>query len=182
MRVSCPVCGAMFDLIQALEDKEGRQWVAQLAELPPTVIKPLIRYLHLFRPEQRAMRWSRLLKLTAELVPMIKAAQVSRDGIDYAVPATQWADAMDHLVDTPPKTLLLPLKSNGYLLSILAGQAGQAEAAVEREAEERKRQRGRDGASQGPQAVGQILDGGGKSRSGPPPGWKHNALGGKPRD
>lgn len=179
MRVTCPLCGALFDLIQALEDKDGRQWVALLAELPPNVIKPLIRYLHLFKPDKRTLRWARMLKLTRELVPMIKDAQLTRNRLTYVVPPSAWAEAMETLVDNPPPTLQLPLKGNGYLLGMLANGAEQRAAGEERQQEEERRHRGRENASDGPVQVGRVLEGDKPKRSGPPAGWKDKALRGK---
>lgn len=177
--LNCPDCGATFDLLQAMEDADGRRFVDELKELPPLVIKPLIRYLRLFKPAKQGLRWSRLLTLTRELAPMIKSAQVQRNGIIHVVPSDQWAAVMSGLVDTPPRTLSLPLTGNGYLLSILAGQAEQQSAVAERTREEQLRQRGRDGASNGPAHIGDVT-GGKRQRkrsSGPPPGWKEDALG-----
>lgn len=176
MPLNCPDCGATFDLLQAMEDADGRRFVDELKDLPPVVIKPLVRYLRLFKPCKQGLRWSRLLTLTRELAPMIKAAQVARNGIAHVVTAEQWAAAMTDLVDTPPKTLTLPLGGNGYLLSILASQAEQHASAEERSRDEQRRHRGRDGSSNGPTAIGDIA-GGKKKRTGPPPGWKDNALG-----
>lgn len=176
MPLNCPDCGATFDLLQAMEDADGRRFVDEIKDLPPVVIKPLVRYLRLFKPGKQGLRWSRLLTLTREMAPMIRAAQVQRNGIAHVVTAEQWAAAMTELVDTPPKTLTLPLKTNGYLLSILAGQAGQQAAVEERAREEQRRNRGRDGSSTGPTAISDIASGK-KKRSDPPPGWKDSALG-----
>lgn len=179
MKIGCPVCGSIFDLIQAMEDADARQWVTLLTELPPTVIKPLVRYLYLFRPPRQAMRWSRLRKLTAELAPLIRAAEVQRNGISYVVPAEVWVNTLTSLVDHPPSTLRLPLKSNGYLLSVLAGQAEQAAARNEKQAEERKRHQARERSDTGPTAIGDLVaEPPPRKGSPPPPDWKRKALGG----
>lgn len=46
-------------------------------------------------------------------------------------PVDVWLRAMTHLVEDPPKTLTLPLRSHGYLLSIIAGRAERVAAATE---------------------------------------------------
>ncbi len=175
--LTCPECGAEFGLTQAMQDRDGRMWVNLIKDLPPVTIKPLIHYLYLFKPVKRGLTWKRKLKLTKELAPMLKAAQVERNGLTYAVPPSQWAEAMTTLVDTPPATLKLPLKGHGYLLSILAGNAEKAAAANEREAEDRKRHRQQEGVQAGAQSVAEIMK---KTQREPKPaGWAKNRILGK---
>lgn len=186
MRLYCPDCGGAFDLIQALEDADGRRFVELLTGLPPVVAKPLVRYLRLFKPPQQGLRWSRMLSLTRELAPMIQAAQVTRHRNTYVVAPQQWADAMTMLVESPSPDLRLPLKSNGYLLGMLANVGEQQAGRDEQRAIERHRRRGRDCGTGGAVPVGNLL---GKKkttktkqpRSVPPPGWK-GPLGTKGND
>lgn len=131
MMVSCPCCASFFELVAGIEDADGRRWHALACELPPSVIKPLIRYLRLFKPDKQGLRWSRMLKLTQELAPLIKAAQLSHNHTTYTAPAELWASMMTMLVDNPSSTLKLPLKTNGYLLSMIAGSAEQDAARTE---------------------------------------------------
>ncbi len=138
MKLSCPACGSAFDLDAAVNDADGRRLVELMAGIPPAVGKPLIQYLGLFRPVKTGLRWSRLLKLTQELEPMIRDARVTRNRVTYAVPHEAWAGALAYLADRP-KGLRLPLKSHGYLLEILASQAEKAAARAETESENRKR-------------------------------------------
>jgi len=177
MRLNCPDCGSTFNLLQAMEDADGRRFVELLTSLPPVVVRPLVRYLRLFKPFKQGLRWSRMLKLTRELEPMIRAAQVERNGAVYVVPASVWAATMAALVDTPPKTLSLPLSSNGYLLSILAGEAEKQAAQDEQHREVARRSRGRDGTSGAPLQVGELLKKEkSEKRSSPPPGWKDKVF------
>lgn len=134
MKVTCPACGSAFDLDAAVSDADARRFVDLVAGLEPRVAKPLIQYLALFRPEKTGMRWSRMLALAEELLPMIREARVRRSGTVYAVPADAWAAALSMLADRP-KNLTLPLKSHGYLLEILASQAEKIAAGAERQAE-----------------------------------------------
>jgi hypothetical protein len=124
----CPNCGWTFDLEQAWQDADGRRFIAVLTSLPESTIRPLYNYIRLFKPPKQALRWSRILAIAEELAPLIKAAELSRNKISYRVPAKDWAAAMTYLVETPPSTLTKPLKSNGYLLSILADRAEKAVA------------------------------------------------------
>ncbi len=177
MQLNCPDCGARFNLGQAMEDGDGRRFVELLTGLPPVVIRPLMQYLRLFKPPTQGLRWSRMLKLTQELAPMITAAQVTRNRNTYVVTAQQWADAMTKLVDHPSPDLRLPLKSNGYLLGMMANLGEQQAGQVEQRNIERQRQRGRAGSTAGAVPVGQLLAGktegdNQQPRSRPPKGWK----------
>lgn len=125
LHVHCPVCGAYFDLEQAWQSEDGRRFVGVLTSLPPIVVRPLYGYLKLFKPHQQALRWSTLLKIVMELKPLISDAQITRNGLTYAVSPRQWADAMTYLVDNQPASLVLPLKKNAYLIQMLANQAEQ---------------------------------------------------------
>ena len=173
--LTCPECGAEFGLTQAMQDRDGRLWVDLIMDLPPITIKPLIHYLYLFKPAKRGLTWKRKLKLTKELALMLKAAQVERNGITYAVPASQWAEAMTALVDTPPATLKLPLKGHGYLLSILAGNAEKAAAVDEQREEKKKRYRQQEGVQAGAQSVTKIMNR--AQRDPKPAGWVREKLG-----
>lgn len=155
MKATCPACGSAFDLDAAVSDADARRFVDLVAGLEPRVAKPLIQYLALFRPTKTGMRWSRMLSLAQEIDPMIRAARVRRNGIDYAVPQDIWAAALAMLADRP-KNLSLPLKSHGYLLEILANQAEKIAAKAESETETRKRA-GRAGEHRDPARIGEHL-------------------------
>ena len=139
MNITCPTCASPFELMAGIEDADGRRWCALICELPPNVIKPLIAYLRLFKPEKQGLRWSRMLKLTQELAPMIKNVEIKHNHNTYTAPAELWASMMKALVDTPPSTLRLPLKTNGYLLSMIAGSAEKDAATTESKNIERTR-------------------------------------------
>jgi hypothetical protein len=157
MKVTCPACGSGFDLDAAVSDADARRFADLVAGLEPRVAKPLIAYLALFRPEKTGMRWSRMLSLAEELLPMIREARVRRNGTVYAVPLDAWAAALGMLADRP-KNLTLPLKSHGYLLEILANQAEKTAARAETETEERKRT-ARTGERGDPARIGEHLAG-----------------------
>ena len=157
LNVSCPECGAHFSLLHAMEDADGRRFIGLLSDAQPVVVRPLIRYLALFKPARQGMRWSRMYSLAMELVPMIKAAEVKHNGNTYTVPPQKWADTMLALVETPPKSLRLPLKSHGYLISILAGDAESVAAKAEQKDIEQKRNRGQIGLNKGPAQISTVV-------------------------
>ena len=140
LMVHCPHCSNAFDLTQGWEDQDARRFIDLLTQLPPKAVRPTFKYLTTcFKPKAQALRWSKLLKLAQELVPMIKDAQIKRNGTRYVVPLEQWISKLQELVESPPPNLALPLKSHAYLLSILANQAEQTAAKVETNAEAVKR-------------------------------------------
>jgi len=169
--IPCPYCNKDIDIIQGMEMLAGNEWTALLNSLPNSVIGALLRYLELFKPLKQELRWSRRVVLTAELVPMMKAAQVKRNGITYAAPLTMWEAEMMKLVVNRPATLVLPLKSNGYLLSMIAGRGEQAAAKLEQDAIEQKRNKSNIGG--GLVAVAELQQKAAeKTPSKPPPDWK----------
>jgi len=161
--IQCPYCGKDVDVIQGMEMLAGNEWTALIQGLPNSTIGILLRYLELFKPLKQELRWSRRLSLTQEIMPMMKAAQVKRHGTVYAAPIAAWESAMLQLVGNRPETVTLPLKSNGYLLSMVAGKA-EAKAAKDEAAIEQQRQN-RPHISTGPQPVAKVL-------KPPPEDWK----------
>lgn len=169
----CPYCGKAIDIIQGMELAAGNEWTALIQSVPPSMIGALLRYLDLFKPPKQALRWSRRLALTEELMPMIKSGQLERNGIVYAMPAQVWEGAMLNLVSNRPAGLVLPLKSNGYLLSIMVGKVEKNLAYAETKQIEAQRNRGQVGAQAGLQPVGAIANKAAepKQKSAPPQGW-----------
>lgn len=153
LNLSCPECGAQFDLGQAMEDADARRLLEWVTRIPPVAVRPYFRYLRLFKPAKQSLRWSRMLTLTREIAPMIEAAQIERNHASYVVPPQQWADAMTELAERPPASLKLPLKSHGYLLSILATQAEKSASQSEQKREEKRRFVGREGVHSGPESA-----------------------------
>jgi len=168
MNITCPTCASPFELMAGIEDADGRRWCALICELPQNVIKPLIGYLRLFKPDKQGLRWSRMLKLTQELAPMIKNAEIKFNHNTYTAPAELWATMMIALVDTPPATLRLPLKTNGYLFSMIAGSAEKDAATTESKKIEKARSR--------PRAQTAVVTSGGMQHvaNRMPEGWLEN--------
>jgi hypothetical protein len=155
MKTTCPACGSAFDLDAAVSDADARRFADLVAGLDPRVAKPLIGYLALFRPPKIGMRWSRMLTLAQEIEPMIREARVRRNGIVYPCPNESWAAALGYLADRP-KAVLLPLKSHGYLLEMLASQA-EKQAARDESAVEAQRRVGRTGAHSEPAPLAEAF-------------------------
>lgn len=109
-------------------------------EIPAPVGGLVIKYLALFRPEKRELTFDRVATLLQELLPMIKSAEISRNGRTWPAPQAYWKAALEEIV-IKRGSLQLPLKSHGYLLEIICGMAGKAEAVQEKKTEERRQQR-----------------------------------------
>jgi len=159
----CPQCGYLFSLSEGRRDADWRAYVALWATLPEPVKRPMGEYLELFRPASRHLGPGRLLRLTEQLAPLIRAAEIKRHSTRYTVPADLWAQAMQYLVDTPPKSLTLPLKSHAYLLEMLANRAEKMAARAEAEhIKQARRPRALNaadgGPSGGPKPIAQVLD------------------------
>lgn len=118
--IDCPNCHRDFDLTQAFENKDANAFFDVVSQLPPELIRPAYLYLtECFKPAKQTVRWSRALKLAQEIAPMMQQQQIARDGVSYIVPISSWATHLELLVNAPPASMVLPLKSHGYLLSAL---------------------------------------------------------------
>lgn len=173
--IPCPYCGKDVDIIQAMEMVAGNEWTGLLNGLPISLVGALLRYLELFKPAKQELRWSRRLALTKELVPLIKDAQIKRSGIVYSAPAAIWEAEMMKLVVNRPESLVLPLKSNGYLLSMIAGRGERAAAKLEQAKIEQQRNRSNAGGA--PVSVASLAaQAQTKTKSKPPANWKGGVV------
>jgi len=136
--LTCPACQFTAAAEGFLGADDARGVVAQMAACPgpPALRKALLRYVALFAPTTRGLSWGRAEKLLAEVVGMIQAGRIERNGRVWPAPLDYWQEALDEILATP--NLRRPLKSHGYLLEILAGLANKAEAAEERQVFERQ--------------------------------------------
>lgn len=130
MRLTCQSCGAAISLDAAI-GHEGASEAVQIAlRLPAPIGKLLVQYVGLFRPAKRQLSMDRLASLLGELLAMIDAARVERNGRSYIAPIDYWRIALEDMLTRRDK-LTLPLKSHGYLMEIIAGLSDKAEARKE---------------------------------------------------
>lgn len=145
MKLVCPACGSVNSLDSLVGHDGARAALGELAKLSGPLASAVVRYLALFRPQQRAgkaprqLSLDRVASLLAELNPMILEARIERSGRNYAAPRDAWVNAIDSMLAGRDR-LTLPLKSHGYLLEIIVGQVNKAEMAAES-----KREAGRAG-------------------------------------
>lgn len=132
MNLCCPTCGFKASIEVFAGDKAARHVAALMGRVPPPLSDLLLRYLGLFAPAKHAMTFSRMQTLLQELVPMIEAGRITRAKREWPVNLAQWEHGMQQMVEKRAQ-LTLPLKSHGYLLTILAGDADKLEAQAENE-------------------------------------------------
>lgn len=138
MKITCPACGAVNSLDALIGNEAARSVLVQALEQTP-VGKRLIRYVALFRPAARQLSWDRTANLLGELLDLIKAGKIERHGRLWAAPEAAWVIALDEILARRDEgKLTLPLKSHGYLLEIITGQANKAEAKAEQADHDRR--------------------------------------------
>lgn len=141
-QICCPNCRAVMSLDVALADDAPREALNAIVAAHPagdTFVKPMLRYIGLFAPAKSQMAHSRLAGLINELVPLIKAAQIERNGRTWACPIEYWRQGFEHMsAQRDLGRLQLPLKSHGYLLEVLAGFADRSESKAETKVEQQR--------------------------------------------
>lgn len=135
MKFNCPACGEPLSLAALLEHDAAREAVLLALQFPAPLGKLLIQYVSLFKPAQRALSMDRFANIMSEMLPMINAAQIERNGRIWPAPMTYWQQALEIMLTSREK-LTLPIKSHGYLLSIIAGFAEKSDAKAERQTEQ----------------------------------------------
>lgn len=136
MRIICPCCQTDFPIEAGLNDIDARNAIKRAFSLSPIGSK-LLHYLQLFKPQKQALRMDKLTRILNELVDMVQSGKVSQNGTIYAAPQGYWEMAINQMLDNRQQ-LKLPLKSHGYLISIIAGYAEKAETRTEKQTEARK--------------------------------------------
>lgn len=138
MRTACPACGAEMSLDAMINHDAARSAIAAAMGMDLTLGKALVQYLALFRPAKRSLSFDRVAVLLEELVPMVQAGKITRNGQHYAAPRESWKLAIETVLASRGN-LQLPLKSHGYLLQVLIGTSEKLEARIE-QAREAQRQ------------------------------------------
>lgn len=134
MKTSCPACGAVASVDVLIGNEGAREAVMAALAMPAPIGKLLVQYLGLFRPAQRQLSFDRVANLLGELLPMIGEAKIERGGRIWSAPQDYWAMGLNEIL-AKRDNLTLPLKSHGYLLTIIAGYSEKAEAKKEAQIE-----------------------------------------------
>jgi len=156
----CPACRNPLTFEVVVANESVRECIKLLVQAHPSasrLLRPLLAYVGLFAPaKQQAIRYERMAAILGELVPMIRDAQITRNGRTWPAPLAYWEQALDQVVERGHGgTLKLPLKSHGYLLEVLAQLASQADSKAEQTLE--RSRSGYAGAGSNPQRAGQSV-------------------------
>ena len=136
MRITCPSCCATFSLDVALQMDASRSALLHALHMPAPLAGLWAQYLGMFRAKGRALAHDRADRIMAELVPMLDAGTVTRNGNVRQAPIDLWRTALEQMVDLRNNDkLTLPLKSHGYLLEIVFAAAERGAAKAEQTAE-----------------------------------------------
>lgn len=137
MRMICPSCQTDFPIEAGINDVAARNAIKRAFSLTP-LGDLLLAYVHLFKPEKRMLSTVRLVKILDELLPMIESGKIEHKGRVYPAPHDYWRMALEEMI-AKRDTLTLPIKSHGYLLTIIASAADKMTAKAEAQHEMRKR-------------------------------------------
>ena len=135
MKLTCPACNEPLSLAALIEHDAAREAIGMALRMPAPLGKYLLLYLGFFKPAKSALSLDKVAKIFAELLPMIREGKVTKNGTIYAAPQEYWAQAIETMMANRA-SLTLPLKSHGYLISIIAGSAEKVEAKAEKQAEQ----------------------------------------------
>ena len=142
--ITCPACGAEFDLTVAFACEEERRAFARLASVSIPLGTRVLKYIALFTPPKQRLTSAKKLKLLMQLLPDLERKVVTHKGRDWTAPLDAWAQAIDQMLAArDAQRLELPMKGHGYLYAVLAGMADKHEAAQEAKREEDARLRPR---------------------------------------
>lgn len=121
MIIHCPACGSAssFDVLMAFSD--ASKAFAAAIEMQGNLGKPLIKYLALFRAQNRNLSFERALKLLQELMPDIAEKHIKRNRQTYPAPQCAWVWAIETMLERRDSgKLQLPLKNHGYLYEVIS--------------------------------------------------------------
>lgn len=122
MLVKCPACGSRNSLDALIDDEAASNAVKIALSLSP-VGKLLIKYLALFRPANKTLAMSRVAVLLGELLPLIEAQLITRNGVQYGTSMEIWEAALNKVLEARESGKLTPpLKTHGYLLEVLVNE------------------------------------------------------------
>lgn len=115
MKVTCPHCNNSFPLESLTEDDSARQLFGLLGKNNPIVAAHVIPYLGLFKPRNQALRWSRALKLTQEILEMCQS-------INPHTAANALVKSVEGLREKRQQPNWKPLRNHNYLKVILESE------------------------------------------------------------
>ena len=156
--LSCPVCGAEFDLAVLFSHEHDQRALARLAAVSIPLGGRVLQYLGLFTPPKQRLTAAKKIKLILQLLPDLEREAISWKGRDWAAPREAWAMAIDQMLAArDAQRLELPMKGHGYLYAILTGMADRFEGQAEQQREQELRTGPRAATVNGPASVADLV-------------------------
>jgi hypothetical protein len=136
MIVTCPNCNSRNSLDSLIGHEQARDALMQAFHFPVPLAAPFIKYLGLFRTDKRALSFDKVATILSELLPMIQTATITRNRQIYNAPIDYWAIGLEKIHTV--KDLVLPLKTNGLLLTIICDLTERAATKAENAQEQHR--------------------------------------------
>ena len=95
--ITCPACGAEFDLTVAFACEEERRAFARLASVSIPLGTRVLKYIALFTPPKQRLTSAKKLKLLMQLLPDLERKAITHKGRDWTAPLDAWAQAFDQM-------------------------------------------------------------------------------------
>ena len=136
----CPVCASELSLEQITSHLDDECAFARLIALSVPMAHLVVQYIGLFTPPSQRLTLRKKMRLIQQLLPDLSRQEITFKGRDWIALASSWEQAIEQMLASRAAGRLdLPLKSHGYLYSILAGIADKQEASTEAQAEAARR-------------------------------------------
>ena len=156
--LSCPVCGAEFDLAVLFKSEESRKTFERLTASCSPLRDRLAQYAALAKPPKHKLGTDKSLRIIKTMLPDIERGAITWKGRDWAAPLSAWAQAIDQmLAQRDAGRLELPMKGHGYLFAVLAGMADKYEHQAEQQREQELRTGPRAATVNGPTSVSALV-------------------------
>lgn len=121
MKTRCPACGATCSLDALLGHSDASQAFLASLNLTGDLAKPLVKYLAMFRSENRDLTFERTAKLLNELAGDINSKSIQRNRLTHPAPKAAWVWAITVMLERRDQgKLQLPLKNHGYLYEVIS--------------------------------------------------------------
>lgn len=126
MICQCPSCGARNSLESLIDHDEAVSALISALNFAPCG-KEIVQYLSLFRPASSGLSWSRVNKILNEILPLIQAGKIERNGIEIDAPLHVWQSAFEKtLLARDLGGLELPFKNHNYLFKVIRTESQKA--------------------------------------------------------
>ena len=121
----CPCCGTSASLELFIGNDIAAKAVIRALSIT-AVGRLVIKYLGLFRPQQKTLSMDRVAKILDDLLPMIEQGEIKRNGISHKVNHAAWEAALTKVLEMRDLgKLQLPFKNHAYLLEVVITEIGK---------------------------------------------------------